>query len=83
MGGEDGDESRQTISAAQLLSMGSCSAEEIGHIRLSPWAAHGCIVFGIDQVDVADLAWGMHREVRPVRCQAAPVPSNKLSLLRT
>ena len=34
MGGDSGDESRQTISAAQLLSMGSCSAEEIGHIRL-------------------------------------------------
>ena len=34
MGGDDDDESRQTISAAQLLSMGSCSAEEIGHIRL-------------------------------------------------
>ena len=34
MGGDADDESRQTISAAQLLSMGSCSAEEIGHIRL-------------------------------------------------
>ena len=34
MGGDNDDESRQTISAAQLLSMGSCSAEEIGHIRL-------------------------------------------------
>ena len=34
MGGDGDDESRQTISAAQLLSMGSCSAEEIGHIRL-------------------------------------------------
>ena len=34
MGGDSGDESRQTISAAQLLSMGSCSVEEIGHIRL-------------------------------------------------
>ena len=34
MGGDDDDESRQTISAAQLLSMGSCSAEEIEHIRL-------------------------------------------------
>ena len=34
MSGDDDDESRQTISAAQLLSMGSCSAEEIGHIRL-------------------------------------------------
>ena len=30
MGGDKDDESRQTISAAQLLSMGSCSAEEIG-----------------------------------------------------
>ena len=30
MGGDSDDESRQTISAAQLLSMGSCSAEEIG-----------------------------------------------------
>ena len=34
MGGDNDDESRQTISADQLLSMGSCSAEEIGHIRL-------------------------------------------------
>ena len=34
MGGDSDDESRQTISAAQLLSMGSCSAEEIGQIRL-------------------------------------------------
>ena len=35
MGGDSDDESRQTISAAQLLSMGSCSAEEIEQIRLS------------------------------------------------
>ena len=34
MGGDNDDESRQTISADQLLSMGSCSAEEIGQIRL-------------------------------------------------
>ena len=34
MGGDSDDESRQTISAAQLLSMGSCSAEEIEQIRL-------------------------------------------------
>ena len=35
MGGDSDDESRPTISAAQLLSMGSCSAEEIEQIRLS------------------------------------------------
>ena len=34
MGGDADDESRQTISAAQLLSMGSCSVEEIDQVRL-------------------------------------------------
>ena len=34
MGGDSDDESRTTVSADQLLSMGSCSVQEIDHVRL-------------------------------------------------
>ena len=34
MGGDSDDESRSTVSADQLLSMGSCSVEEIDQVRL-------------------------------------------------
>ena len=34
MGGDSDDESRTTVSADQLLSMGSCSVQEIDQVRL-------------------------------------------------
>ena len=34
MGGDSDDESRPTVTADQLLSMGSCSVQEIDQVRL-------------------------------------------------
>ena len=58
MGGDDDDESRQTISAAQLLSMGSCSAEEIEHIRLIVRGARGSVAAPRYGLRAADAVCG-------------------------